>query len=470
MSIRCDSFETYKSTTTDQRCGGGKSTKFDKWSECPLSTKLIHKKNLKLYPNVKSRYMEPGRHVKKTRRRCEINIPDTNKICRLLKQEKDRLSSFDPMTAKRMTTLLPCECMYLDMVEAGGRLDNCASVLGLLVAVEAEHAMPQRWSMIVPSMIQTDVHLLDAMKKTLITWDNDFPAALLHMAFVFTNDENLRWAIELCLMMSLSLLADGSYNKATCLFVAGQFYATNWTYCNWSVSQSAWFLERARRATESHRQDWSIPANVRIVDWVRAMSGNSIWAAVCFAEYKVLLDAANTLDPGRALRAVQAASRLLELCGPRDKYRTAIEYELGVKYVAAGQLDKAVGAFSRCADMVTAMGADQDSDLHLEARLEAAKVRTVPGPANDIVFEWVANQALKRRNYRLLVKAITARGRADAYNNMPRKAYRRFALAYQLIVPFEYDDWDNSNFGDNVNTNEQERGENCIVADHIVLI
>lgn len=413
--------------------------------------------------------MEPGRPARKTRRWGEIRAQDTDKDGRILKRVMDRQASFDPMRAKRITTLSLDEHMYLDMVEAGGRLDKFASVLDLVIAVEAEHVKPLLGSMMVPTMIQTNARLLDAIKNTLLMWDSRFPVALLHLAFVFTNDEQLRWAIELCLMMALSLVTAGSHDQAVCLFVAGQFYATNWTDYSGSVSRSAWFLERARRASENHRQSWSIPAHVRDVDWARVMDGSSVWSTVCFAEYKVLLDAANALDPGRALLAVQAASRLLELCGPRDKHRAAIEYELGVKYAAAGQMDQAAGAYSRCADMVTAMGADVDVDLHLEARLEAAKTGTFPGPVNDIVFKWVEDQALKRCNYRLIVKAITAQGREDAYNRMPRKAYRRFALAYRLTVPANYDQWDNSKNSDSVNINEQERGENDIVVYHLRL-
>lgn len=437
MSTRCSIFEMSKLIQTDQRCYAGGRTKFDRWSDCPLSTEMLYEKNRKRYPHVKSRYMEPGRPVQKMRHGYTMELQDPDKKCRMLKQERDRLASYDTMNAKRMAMLSPAEYIYLDMLEADGRLDELAAALGYLIAIDIERVKQRQWSATVHS-VQSDAQFLNIVKNTLFAKDSDLPSALLRMAFAFTSEEHWLWVIELCLMTALSQLADGGRDEAICLFVTGQFYATTEAiamHTHWSVSRPARLLERARRVADNHRRDWYLPAYVRNADWVRAMVGGGVWSSICFAEYKVLLDAANILDPARAVQAVQAASRLLELCDAGDHYRAAIEYELGIKYMAVGLPGKATEAFTRCADMTVAMGNIRGSDLDLEARLEAA--RTFPILANDIVLEWVTNEALKRHNHRLLVKAIMGRARLDAYNNRPRKAYRRFALAYRLAVPVD---------------------------------
>lgn len=432
MSTRCSRFETTKISKTDHYCRGGGRTKFDQWSECPLSTDWIHKKNRKRYPNVKSRYMEPAvQPIHKTCHGRELELQDPKKKCYMLKQERDRLASHNTLKVKRKAILSLAECMYLDMLEADGRLDELASALGHLIAVDDERIRQMRWSTTVPS-IQLNVHLLNTVKTALFAGDSYLPSALLRTALAFINETHWLWVIEQCLMTALSLLANGGWHEATCLFVAGQFYATTESavmHTNWTVSRPARFLERARRAADGHRRDWSLPADVLNAHWTRAVNDGGVWTSVCFAEHKILLEAAKTLDPDRALQAVQAASRLLKLCGADEQHRAVIQYELGVKYLAAGRPVETVEAFSQCADMV----ADQDSsDLHLEARLEAAQVFLKPRDA--IVLNCVADEALKRHNKRLLVKAMTVQGRFDAYNDKPKKAYHRFALAYRLAV------------------------------------
>lgn len=360
----------------------------------------------------------------------------------MLKRERDRLASYDTIRSKRMAVLSPAERMYLDMIEVGGRLDKLASALGHLFAVDAERIAQRQWSTIIPS-IQTDNRLLDTMKDVLFTRDdNDLPSALLRVAFAFTAEEHWLWAIELCLMTALSLLADGSgRDQASCLYITGQFYAATeagamHTHCR-TVSRSARFLEQARRAADGHRQDWRLSSDVQGATWVRATADDDVWTSACLAEYAVLLDAANAQEPKRALRAVQAASKLLKLCGAAGNERrvAAIEYELGVKYLAVGQLKLAAESFGRCAEIATAMGDGLGSDLDLEARLEMA--RTFPEPVNDMVLEWVIEEALKRRNGRLMAKALAARGRLNAYNNNLKRAFHHFSLAYRLIVPIE---------------------------------
>lgn len=329
--------------------------------------------------------------------------------------------------AFRTALLSPAEHAYLEMIEADGRLDRAASTYSYLLTVDAERTGQQQWpSSVMP--IQSDTCLLNQLKNVLVS-DDGSPIALLKAALVLAADAQNRWtwAVELYLLAALSSLTDGGPDEAMCLFVIGQLYGTADTKVassNRPAARSIRFLEWARRAADGHCADWLLPKHMP--PWSEETSssgGSSIWTAVCSAEHTELLKAARKLDPDRALRAVRAASRLADLCGGVDdgrrrRRRAVVAYELGTRHAAVGAPDRAAEAFERCAEIATGL----DADLELEARLEA--VQAALDRADDDVLKRLTDDAMDRRNGRLTMKAMAARGRLAAYRDRPDDAYR----------------------------------------------
>lgn len=328
----------------------------------------------------------------------------------------------------RATLLTPFENAYLEMIEADGRLDRAAAAFGYLFTVDAERTdQLQR-----PSSVLSDTFLLNETKNALIS-DDGSPAALMKAALALATDPHHRWiwAVELYLLAALTLLTDngggGGPEEATCLFAIGRFYATAYTGSgDRPETLSMRFLEWARRASDGHRLDWLLPGHLLLEQ--HGHEEKRLWAAVCTAEHEGLSRAARKLDPSRAIRAVQAASRLADLCGLDDRRRAEAAYELGARYTAVGEPDRAVEAFERCAEIAARL---QDAaGLDLKARLEA--VRTVLDRADDDVLKRLADDAADRRDNGTLMRTMAARGRLAAYCNRPNDAYLYSALAVEM--------------------------------------
>lgn len=139
--------------------------------------------------------------------------------------------------AARSELLSAAECAYLGLIEADGRLDGAASVLGRF-----------RLSAPVP----------DSVIDILLSKDNISPLTLLRAAaaLVDLDDTQWLWAAEQCILQALWLTdGDGDRIEAACLLAAGQFYASN------DRAAAVRFLEAARRAADGHRSDWPLPAD-----------------------------------------------------------------------------------------------------------------------------------------------------------------------------------------------------------------
>lgn len=319
--------------------------------------------------------------------------------------------------------LSPAERAYLNLIEEDGRFDRAAAAVGYVLLSEAPSRSRGR---------------LDEAVAALKAEDGS-PMALLRAALVFADQaRNGRPRnAELFLLAAVSLAADrgGSQDEclATCLFAAGQIYADVAAYGHDDRARmtSVRVLDWARRVANDHRTDWQLPADVRDATGARKEDGGTggVWTDACFFEHKVLMETARDIEPTRALRAVQVAYRLLKLCGQGGHRRALVAYELGLKHAEVGSRSQAEKFFDEC---VAAAAGSTDSDMDLEAWLEATRMN--PGPSSDGVLARIVNKALERRNGRLVARAIGARARLSADANRLNEAYHRFALAQRLTV------------------------------------
>lgn len=394
--------------------------------------KKIAEKNRKQYPDVKSRYAEPGRNHPGSSSRLPQASSDRvwERRLKLIRRETEKLRASADPRALRAFRLSRAESAYLDLVEADGLLDWAAAAMARPMSVTVGSSDP-------PAVSRSRADLLDAAVGALTATQEDgcTPMALLRASLAFDNrDHNSGgggsrdrwpWAAEMLLLTSLSAVADGSLDKAVCLFAAGRFYADA------DGTLAFRFLDTARRVASDHRSDWRLPANVREATGVQSVD-DGVWSAACFAQHEVLMRAATVeLDTTRALRAVRAALRFAELSGLDARRRAPVAYKLGVLYAEVGERDRAFALLGECA--VAAVG--MDSGLDLEARLEMARLKPEPEPKQrDAVLERIADDALLRRDCRMLVKAIEAQARASVDDNRMGDAYRRFRLAQRLAA------------------------------------
>uniref|UniRef100_A0A2S2QPB7 Tetratricopeptide repeat protein 29 n=1 Tax=Sipha flava TaxID=143950 RepID=A0A2S2QPB7_9HEMI len=421
---------------TVPRCcdrSSGRGTKFDQWSDKPVTNGDLPRVDRKLYRNIKSRYAE-----KRDRTATTAMVSAWNKDC-WEQLESDNLAVERP----RSVEMSAAHLAYLEFVEADGQLDGAASVLGYLL--EAERVC--RVGQLQP------LHTAEFERVRLALAESDgSPLGLVRAALAFVRgdgpaDGDIRdeasprwsWAAELCVLAAASRAnADGGKGPvaATCLFAAGWLYARNDR-----PQTSMRFLESARQlADDGHRRDWLLPDDVAdATGAVTEADGGrvSTWVATCYVEIGILMAAAGGLDADRALLAVRTACRLAEQCDMDDGRRAPILHELGVRYAAVNVPDRAVKCFKECA----AVAAGTRSGLDLEARVREAVVAG-PGPEDDRVLQRIADEALDRRCGRALVKAIAARGQSCARRGMTNVAGRHFALAHRLATDPDVDDAD----------------------------
>lgn len=407
-------------------------TNFNDWSDRLSSSESAIKANRKRYPNVKSRYLEPGRTARAARGATKSSAID---YWKWVEHERVKLVEFDGAVAERANKLGPVNAAYLGMVEADGRLDGAAAALGYLMSADDERSVDHR-------SIRSQWPMLRKAVDVLVD-GNGSPSALCRAAFAFVGGagggEGRRWlwAAELFLLAALALRPDG----ATYLFAAGWFYAATAAGLH-DLIRSVRLLDEARLVAAEHQPLWRLPDMVRDATGVRPADADDPWRAICFVEHRALLDAARSLDAHRALRATQAACRLADLCGLDDRRRAPALYQLGVRLQATGDAGGAARAFRECAAAAAAtaiasdpgLDADPDTgpDLDLDARLQAALLD--PVPPDDGALKRFVRDALARRNVRLTVKAVVARGRAAADYDRPNAANAHFLLARQLVA------------------------------------
>lgn len=387
----------------------------------------VRNENRKRYPNVKSRYAEPvNKNRKSTATKPAAQTTKDSLSDRKCVKVDRHISpvdlSGDPRSLQT-AVLSPAERAYLNLIEEDGRFDRAAAAVGYVLLSDA------------PSRSRGPLdEAVDALKA-----EDGSPMALLRAALAFADQaRNGRpRTAELFLLAASSLAADrgGSHNEvlAACLFATGRIYADVAAYGHDDRTRmaSVRFLDWARRAASDHRTDWQLPADVRDATGARKEDGGTggVWTDACFFQHKLLMEMARDMEPAQALRAVQAAYRLLQLCGQGGRRRALVAYELGLKHAAVGSRSRATKFFDEC---VAAAAGNADSDVDLEARLEAA--RMVPGPSSDGVLGRIVDQALQRRNGRLVARAIGARARLSADANRLNEAYHRFALAQRLTA------------------------------------
>lgn len=355
-----------------------------------------------------------------------------------VEHERAKLIAFDGVAAKRAKNLGPINLIYLEMVEADGRLDGAAAALGYLMSMDYGWNTERQ-------MIQSQWPRLQRAINALID-GNGSPMALCQAAFalvdggVVTNgrgDQWLMWATKLFLLSALAQQPDRGPDSATYLFAAGWFYATTATSLQDQL-QSVRLLDEARSVAAEHRSQWILPENVQNAADISVKDAKDSWKAVCFIELRVLLDIARSLDEHWALRAVQAAYGLAVSSDLDNQRRAPVLYELGVRRQAIGDTDGAIQAFHECAAAVAATTDDSrpnlgvEPDLDLDALLRAALLS--PVLPEDDVLNWIMEDALARHNVRITVKAIVARGRVAVDRGRLNTANGFFLLARRLIA------------------------------------
>lgn len=412
------------------------------------STESAYAKNRKRYPNIKSRYLEPGRAARQQDSAGATVRQEYERKRAVLDRVSAKIDEITEPGALRVSKLSLVDAAYLDMIEADGRLDGAAAALGYLLAADDERTggrQRHRWP----------EHPWVGACKALIR-GNGSPVSLVRAACAFMSGGDGRdrwtWAVDMLLEAAMAILAtdhgdvdkhadgdsDGGRDRATCLFVFGRYYATATATEQDDRVSAVRLLDSARRLATQNRDDWLLPSAVLDATGVRHMvPSRRLWAAACYAESQVLLDMASELDPDEGLWIVKEAYRLTKpLSGEDSVCRTAAAYELGVRYVAADVLDMAAEAFRECAAV-----AGPNSDMDLEALIQMCLTvdsETVPG---ERILRRVAENALHRRNGRLLIKAIVAQGRIMLADG-PDVANRNFMLADRLASTVKADDED----------------------------
>lgn len=404
----------------------------------------LRDENRKRYPDVKSRYAEPanGNRGFGVAPAQPTNVQTSSvrrRRCGWIDRQISGMDTSGDPRSLQSVVLSPTERAYLNLIE-DGRYDRAASAVGYVLLSEAEPG----------SRVHGPQPLDEAVGALTAATDGDGSTAMALLRAAVAYADRARNGrprnAEMFLMAALSLLAADDRPderlQATCLFAAGRIYADVAAYGHDDRARvtAVRFLDWARLAADNHRADWPLPADLRDAIGVReAEHGDGgLWTAACFAEHQVLLETARDLDPVRALRAVRAAYRLLKLCGRGGlRRRASVAFELAARYAAVGSRNLAAEFFDECAADAAAVAgaphdADIDADIDLEARLEAT--RMAPRPSSDGVLARIADQALHRRNGRLLAKAIAARARLSADANRLNEAYHRFALAHRLTV------------------------------------
>jgi len=225
---------------------------------------------------------------------------------------------------------------------------------------------------------------------------------------------------------------DNRPESAVFWYAAGVFYGSN-GYTKDAMN----YLEKARTISDGPNRLVfpTITSDLHIamgVDkyWGFVKEPYSVWKLACMFQKHLLRQIAIHQKPEKALRTLQNAYSLLEASGEPDSIpriiKAELQFELGHKYKAVGSTELSVNAFYECARSAENI----HHELDLEAKIMVAEMD--PNPPENWSLPELKEEAIKRLNFRLLVKTIVAQGIKAKKNSKFEEGFHHFAVAEWL--------------------------------------